>query len=64
LNDVAFVDKLRYNRLSVSQVVDADLDVLFASLVREFLILLAILFVVFLTLAKSFKMIFLLLNLL
>jgi hypothetical protein len=58
------VDKLRYNRLSVSQVVDADLDVLFASLVREFLILLAILFVVFLTLAKSFKMIFLLLNLL
>jgi hypothetical protein len=64
LNDVAFVDKLRYDRLSVSQVVDADLDVLFASLVREFLILLAILFVVFLTLAKSFKMIFLLLNLL
>jgi hypothetical protein len=58
------VDKLRYDRLSVSQVVDADLDVLFASLVREFLILLAILFVVFLTLAKSFKMIFLLLNLL
>jgi hypothetical protein len=36
----------------------------FASLVREFLILLAILFVVFLALAKSFKMIFLLLNLL
>jgi hypothetical protein len=29
LNDVALVDKLRYNRLSVSQLVDADLDVLF-----------------------------------
>jgi hypothetical protein len=29
LNDVALVDKLRYNLLSVSQLVDADLDVLF-----------------------------------
>jgi hypothetical protein len=29
LNDVALVDKLRYNMLSVSQLVDADLDVLF-----------------------------------
>jgi hypothetical protein len=29
LTDVALVDKLRYNLLSVSQVVDADLDVLF-----------------------------------
>jgi hypothetical protein len=29
LNDVALVDKLRYNRLFVSQLVDADLDVLF-----------------------------------
>jgi hypothetical protein len=29
LNDVAFVDKLRYNLLSVSQLVGADLDVLF-----------------------------------
>jgi hypothetical protein len=28
LNDVALVDKLRYNLLSVSQLVDADLDVL------------------------------------
>jgi hypothetical protein len=27
LNDVALVDKLRYNLLSVSQLVDADLDV-------------------------------------
>jgi hypothetical protein len=29
LNDVALVDKLRYNLLSVSRLVDADLDVLF-----------------------------------
>jgi hypothetical protein len=29
LNDVAFVDRLRYNLLSVSQLVDADLHVLF-----------------------------------
>jgi hypothetical protein len=29
LNDVALVDKLRYNLLSVSQLVDADLDVFF-----------------------------------
>jgi hypothetical protein len=29
LNDVALVDKLRYNLLSISQLVDADLDVFF-----------------------------------
>jgi hypothetical protein len=29
LNDVTLMDKLRYNLLSVSQLVDADLDVLF-----------------------------------
>jgi hypothetical protein len=29
LNDVALMDKLRYNLLSVSQLIDADLDVLF-----------------------------------
>jgi hypothetical protein len=29
LNDVTLVDRLRYNLLSVSQLVDADLDVLF-----------------------------------
>jgi hypothetical protein len=29
LNDVVLVDKLRYNSLSVSQLVNADLDVLF-----------------------------------
>jgi hypothetical protein len=30
LKDVTLVDKLRYNLLSVSQLVDADLDVLFS----------------------------------
>jgi hypothetical protein len=29
LNDVALVDKLRYNLLSITQLVDADLDALF-----------------------------------
>jgi hypothetical protein len=29
LNDVALVDKLRYNLFSINQLVDADLDVLF-----------------------------------
>jgi hypothetical protein len=29
LNDVTLVDRLRYNLLSVSQLVDANLDVLF-----------------------------------
>jgi hypothetical protein len=29
LNDVALVDRLRYKLLSISQLVDADLDVLF-----------------------------------
>jgi hypothetical protein len=29
LNDVALVDKLRYNLLSAAQLVDADLDLLF-----------------------------------
>jgi hypothetical protein len=29
LNDVALVDRLRYNLLSLSQLVDADLEVLF-----------------------------------
>jgi hypothetical protein len=32
LNDVALVDKLRYNMLSVSQLVDVDLSVLFRKL--------------------------------
>jgi hypothetical protein len=29
LNDVALVDRLRYNLLSISQLIDTDLDVLF-----------------------------------
>ena len=29
LNDVALVNKLRYNQLSISQLVDADLSVFF-----------------------------------
>jgi hypothetical protein len=60
LNDVALVDKLRYNLVSISQLVDADLDVLFCKL----LILLASLFVAFLASEMSFKLIFHLLNLL
>jgi hypothetical protein len=32
LNDVALVDRLRYNLLSVSQIVDVDLSVLFCKL--------------------------------
>jgi hypothetical protein len=32
LNDVAFVNKLRYNMLSISQLVDADLDALFSQI--------------------------------
>jgi hypothetical protein len=43
LNDVALVDKLSYNLFSISQLVDADLDVL----VRKFLILRASVFVAF-----------------
>jgi hypothetical protein len=37
LNDVALVDRLRYNLLSVSQLIDADLDVLFNKLDSQFL---------------------------
>jgi hypothetical protein len=33
LNDVALVDRLRYKLLSISQLVDADLHVLFESLI-------------------------------
>jgi hypothetical protein len=64
LNHVALADNLRYNLLSVSQLVDANLDVLSTSLVRKFLILLAYFCVVFLALARFFNMISLLLNLL
>jgi hypothetical protein len=64
LNDVTLVDRSRYNLLSVSQLYDADLSVLFASLIRIFLILLASMFVASLALEMCFKLISHLLNLL
>jgi hypothetical protein len=64
LNDVALVDKLRYNLLSVSQLVDADLEVFFINLILMFLTLLASMFVASLVLVKSFRQIFLVLSLL
>jgi hypothetical protein len=64
LNNVILVDKLRYNLLSVSQLIDADLEVLFANLILTFLTLLASMFVTSLVLVKSFKLIFLVLSLL
>jgi hypothetical protein len=57
LNDVALVDRLRYNLLSVSQFYDADLSVLFTSLIHMFLILLSSVFVTYLSLEMFFKMI-------
>jgi hypothetical protein len=62
LKDVALMEKLRYNLLSVSQLIDADLDVLFHNMVLKCLILMVTLFVVFLALGRFFKLIFLLLN--
>jgi hypothetical protein len=64
LNDVALVDRLRYNLLSVSQLCDAKLSVFFASMIRMFLTLLASMFVASLALEMFSKLIFLLLNLL
>jgi hypothetical protein len=63
-NDVALVDRLRYNLLSISQLVDADLSVLFASLICVFLIILVSVFVTSLALEIFFKLISHLLNLL
>jgi hypothetical protein len=60
LNDVALVDMLRYNLLSISQLCDADLSVLF----RMFLILLANGFVASLILEMFSRLISLLLSLL
>jgi hypothetical protein len=57
LNDVALVDKLRNNLFSISQLVDTDLEVLFANLILMFLTLLASVFVVFLGLEMFFKLI-------
>jgi hypothetical protein len=62
LKDVALMEKLRYNLLSISQLIDADLDVLFHNMVLKCLILVVTLFVVFLALGRFFKLIFLLLN--
>jgi hypothetical protein len=64
LNDIALVDRLRYNLLSVSQLCDAGLSVLFASLIRMFLILLASVFVASLVLEMFSRLICLLLSLL
>jgi hypothetical protein len=64
LNDIALVDRLRYNLLSVSQLCDADLSVLFACLIYMFLILLASVFMASLLLEIFFKLISHLLNLL
>jgi hypothetical protein len=63
LNDVALVDRLRYNLLSVSQLVNAELEVLFVNQILKFLILLANVCVTSLTLEIFFKLIFLLLRL-
>jgi hypothetical protein len=62
--DVALVDRLRYNLLSVSQLCDADLSVFFASLIHMFLILPASGFMTSLILEMFSKLIFLLLSLL
>jgi hypothetical protein len=63
LNDVALVDRLRYNLHSVSQLCDTDLSVFFTSLIRMSLILQASVFVASLALEMSFKLIFHLLSL-
>jgi hypothetical protein len=64
LNDVALVDKLKYNLFSISQPVYTDLVILFRKSDSQVLILLASLLVIFLTSKKSFKLIFHLLKLL
>jgi hypothetical protein len=64
LNGITLVDRWRYNLLSVSQLCDADLSVLFHKSDSHFLILLASVFVASLALEMFSKMIFLLLNLL
>jgi hypothetical protein len=50
LNDVALVNRLRYNLPFISQLVDTDLGVFFTSLIHMFLTLLASVFVAFLAL--------------
>jgi hypothetical protein len=58
LNDVALVDRLRYNLLSILQLCDADLSVLFTSVIHMFLILLVSVFLASLAL-KMFLSLFL-----
>jgi hypothetical protein len=62
LKDIALVEKLRYNLLSVSHLVDTNLDILFHKSGSMFLILMVMLFVVSLVLESIFKVIFFLLN--
>jgi hypothetical protein len=58
LSDVALMDRLRYNKLSVSQLCDADLSVFFTSLICMFFILPASVFVASLVLEMFSKLIF------
>jgi predicted RND superfamily exporter protein len=62
MKGVALVDNLRYNLLFVSQLLMLIWMFFFTNLVIKFLILVVILFVVFLTLGRFFKLIFHLLN--
>jgi hypothetical protein len=64
LYDVALVYMLRYNLLSISQLVNADLSVLFTNRILMFLIHLANVFMTSLALEMFFKLISHLLNLL
>jgi hypothetical protein len=64
LNDVTLVDKLRYNLLSVSQLVNADLDVLFHKFGSQVLDSSGKLVCGILASKKSFKQVSHLLNLL
>jgi hypothetical protein len=64
LNDAALVDKLGYNLLSVSQFIDADLDVLFCKSDSRVLDSSNNFFVAFLTLGRFFRLISHLYNLL
>jgi hypothetical protein len=57
LNDVSLVDKIRYNLLSISHLVDLIWVCYFTNLVLVFLIPLAILFLTFLALGRFFRLI-------
>jgi hypothetical protein len=64
LNDVALVDKLRYNLFLFLSLLMLIGSCFFTNLILMFLTLLASVFVASLVLAKSFKLIFLVLSLL